>query len=62
MERSLNEKRTHRVYGQEFKDQAVEMVILSGKSQTQVAPETWGTGPRFRHVLRVSEALSGQGH
>ena len=35
----MKEKRIHRVYDQEFRDRAVEMVIHSGKSQAQVARE-----------------------
>jgi hypothetical protein len=33
----VKEKRIHRVYEQEFRDRAVEMVIHSGKSQAEVA-------------------------
>jgi len=39
MEKRVKEKRIHRVYEQEFRDRAVEMVIHSGKSQAQVARE-----------------------
>ncbi len=40
----MKEKRAHRVYEQEFKDQAVEMVIHSGKSQVQIARELGVSG------------------
>ena len=40
----MKEKRAHRVYEQEFKDQAIEMVIHSGKSQAQVARELGVSG------------------
>ena len=33
----MKEKRIHRVYEQEFRDRAVEMVIHNGKSQAEVA-------------------------
>ena len=44
MERRVKEKRIHRVYEQEFRDRAVEMVIHSGKSQAQVARELGVSG------------------
>ena len=35
----MSEKRRHRVYSEEFKRQAVELLIHNGKSQAQVARE-----------------------
>lgn len=35
----MSEKRSHRVYSEEFKRQAVELLIHSGKPQAQVARE-----------------------
>jgi transposase len=35
----MSEKRSHRVYSEEFKRQAVELLIQSGKPQAQVARE-----------------------
>ena len=35
----MSEKRSHRVYSEEFKRQAVELLINSGKPQAQLARE-----------------------
>ena len=39
MERSVKEKKIQKKYEEEFKRQAVELVIHSGKTQAQIARE-----------------------
>jgi transposase-like protein len=44
MERTVKEKRIQKKYEEDFKRQAVEMVIHSGKTQAQIARELGVSG------------------
>ena len=53
----MSEKKTHRVYQEEFKRQAVEMVIRSGKPIVQIGREL-GVSEASLHAWRKAYFLT----
>ena len=52
MRESVKEKKVQKRYDEEFKRQAVELVIHSGKTQAQIALGTENLGTLINNVLR----------